>query len=39
MKKKYESPRVLTTEKIIGRAATCSKTDDQCRASGGPVEC
>jgi hypothetical protein len=39
MKKDYEPPRILTTEKIIGRAATCAKMDDSCRVKGGPIEC
>jgi hypothetical protein len=39
MKKKYEAPRILTTEKLIGRAAACAKMDDSCRVNGGPIEC
>jgi hypothetical protein len=38
MKKDYEPPRILMTEKITTRAAACSKGDDTCRISGGPIE-
>lgn len=38
-KKPYETPRILMTETIITRAAVCSKTDDSCRANGGPIVC
>ena len=39
MKKDYEPPRILMTEVLVGRAAACSKTDDSCRANGGPIVC
>jgi hypothetical protein len=39
MKKKYEAPQILTTEKLTGRAAACAKQDDTCRTSGGPIDC
>ena len=38
MKKNYEPPRILTTEKITTRAAACSKGDESCRTNGGPIE-
>jgi len=38
-KKPYEPPRILMTEKIIGRAAACARMDDSCRVKGGPIEC
>jgi hypothetical protein len=37
MKKSYEKPAIIHTEKIEARAAACSKADDTCRASGGPI--
>jgi len=37
MKKSYEKPAIIHTEKIEARAATCSKSDEQCRTSGGPI--
>ena len=37
MKKSYEKPAIIHTEKIEARAATCSKADDSCRQSGGPI--
>ena len=37
MKKTYEKPAVVHSEKIEARAATCSKNTDQCRTNGGPL--
>jgi len=37
MKKTYEKPAVIHSEKIEARAAACSKADDGCRTSGGPL--
>jgi hypothetical protein len=36
MKKVYEKPAIIHTEKIEARATTCSKSDDSCRP-GGPI--
>jgi len=36
MKKPYEKPAIIHTEKIEARAVACSKSDDAC-ASRGPV--
>ena len=37
MKKPYESPRILHTEKLEARAVVCSKADDLACASG-PIQ-
>jgi hypothetical protein len=37
MKKTYEKPAVIHSEKIEARAVTCSKSDDSCRTTGGPL--
>ncbi len=37
MKKSYEKPAIIHTEKIEARAAACSKADDSCRVSGSPI--
>ena len=37
MKKPYEKPAIIWTEKIEARAVVCSKGDDTCRVSGGPI--
>ena len=34
MKKAYEKPAIIHTEKIEARAVTCSKSTDQCKAIG-----
>lgn len=34
MKKAYEKPAIIHTEKIEARAVTCSKSDDSCAARG-----
>jgi len=34
MKKTYEKPAIIHTEKIEARAVSCSKSDDACRATG-----
>ena len=34
MKKAYEKPAIIHTEKIEARAVTCSKSDDACAARG-----
>jgi hypothetical protein len=36
MKKAYEKPAIIHTEKIEARAVACSKSDDIC-ASRGPI--
>lgn len=37
MKKSYEKPAIIHSEKIEARAAACSKSDDLCRGTGGPL--
>jgi hypothetical protein len=34
MKKQYERPAIVHTEKLEARAITCSKADDSCSATG-----
>ena len=34
MKKTYEKPAIIHSEKIEARAVACSKSDDVCRSSG-----
>ena len=36
MKKAYEKPAIIHTEKIEARAVSCAKADDAC-ASKGPI--
>jgi hypothetical protein len=38
MKKPYEPPRILMTEKLTLRAAACARADDSCRVNGGPID-
>ncbi len=37
MKKSYEKPAIIHSEKIEARAVACSKSDDAC-ASRGPIQ-
>ena len=37
MKKTYERPAIIHTEKLEARAVLCSKADDSCVASG-PIQ-
>lgn len=37
MKKTYEKPAIIHTEKIEARAVSCAKSDSGCQASGGPI--
>jgi hypothetical protein len=37
MKKTYEKPAIVHSEKIEARATTCSKSDESCRTNGGPI--
>jgi hypothetical protein len=37
MKKNYERPAIIHTEKLEARAVMCMKADDSC-ASGGPIQ-
>jgi len=34
MKKTYEKPAIVHTEKIEARAVTCAKSDDACKSTG-----
>jgi len=37
MKKNYEKPAIIHTEKIEARAVSCSKSNDACASLGGPL--
>ena len=37
MKKAYEKPAIIHTEKIEARAVSCTKSTDACAASGGAL--
>jgi hypothetical protein len=37
VKKRYEKPAIIHTERIEARANVCAKADDVCRINGGPV--
>ena len=37
MKKSYERPAIIHTEKLEARAVLCSKADDSC-VSSGPIQ-
>jgi hypothetical protein len=37
MKKTYEKPAIIHSEKIEARAVSCSKSDDTCATTGGPL--
>jgi len=37
MKKPYEKPAIIWTEKIEARATACAKGDEVCRLAGGPI--
>lgn len=37
MKKVYEKPAIIHTEKIEARAVSCAKSNDTCRVQGGPI--
>lgn len=38
MKKTYERPAVIHTEKLEARAITCNKADDACGSTGGSIQ-
>jgi hypothetical protein len=38
MKKIYERPAILHTEKLEARAVQCNKSDDSCATGGGPIQ-
>jgi hypothetical protein len=38
MKKIYERPTILHTEKLEARAVNCAKSDDTCATAGGPIQ-
>jgi hypothetical protein len=40
MKKKYERPAIVHTEKLEARATTCAKSDSGCQTGGqtGPIQ-
>ena len=37
MKKTYEKPAIIHTEKIEARAVSCAKATDSCNVNGGPI--
>jgi hypothetical protein len=37
MKKTYEKPAIVHSEKIEARAVGCEKSDEACRTRGGPL--
>ncbi len=37
MKKTYQKPAIIHSEKIEARATACSKSDAACNVSGGPI--
>jgi hypothetical protein len=37
MKKTYEKPAIIHSEKIEARAVSCAKSDSACQANGGPI--
>jgi hypothetical protein len=37
MKKAYEKPAILFTEKLTARTVACSKADQACQNTGGPI--
>lgn len=37
MKKTYEKPAIIHSEKIEARATACNKSTDACVSAGGPV--
>jgi hypothetical protein len=38
MKKSYERPAIVHTEKLEARAVTCGKGDDTCASGGGTIQ-
>lgn len=38
MKKNYERPAIIHTEKLEARAVQCMKADDGCGADMGPIQ-
>jgi len=38
MKKAYEKPVIIHSEKIEARATACAKSDDSCLTKGGPLQ-
>jgi hypothetical protein len=38
MKKPYEKPVIVYTEKITARTTTCISGDEACRVNGGPLQ-
>lgn len=37
MKKTYEKPAIIHSEKIEARATACAKSTEACRTNGGPA--
>jgi hypothetical protein len=37
MKKTYEKPAIIHSEKIEARAVSCTKADGTCQSTGGPI--
>ncbi len=38
MKKTYERPAIVHTEKLEARAVACNKADDSCGTMGSPIQ-
>lgn len=38
MKKTYERPTIVHTEKLEARAINCNKADDSCSMAGAPIQ-
>lgn len=38
MKKSYERPAIIHTEKLEARAVACAKADNVCNTNGGPIQ-
>jgi hypothetical protein len=38
MKKPYEKPAIVSTEKITSRVTVCISSDEACRTNGGPIQ-
>ena len=38
MKKTYERPTIVHTEKLEARAVNCNKADDTCASMGAPIQ-
>jgi hypothetical protein len=37
MRKPYEKPAIIWSEKLTARAVACAAADEACRQTGGPI--